>query len=282
LEKLWSCGRLETYSTARHHLGYYDSVGLTATHIPPSVWDVLIDNLVFAAIIHVVAEHHNLSTVPVDEDKSYPDVCFVHLPVINMENWVEFRTCRFSIPRGDQIDIYLNELLQSQHSCDFKCDVRRSYCRLVVTVFLVDHGASRTSWILHHEPSDGVSAILFHEAFLESLEIFLRAPLKKVGRHVSTPSTPLGPPLENLHNTTDSWPFFLSAVAGSLLPGHLKPRSWTGSPIAQKHISSKTRIVTLSVKTTKAFAALCREKGTSATVALSTLLPFEVQACAGS
>jgi hypothetical protein len=33
LEKLRPCGRLEKYSTARHHLGYFNNVGLTAIYI---------------------------------------------------------------------------------------------------------------------------------------------------------------------------------------------------------------------------------------------------------
>ncbi|KAJ4369393.1 Alcohol acetyltransferase [Didymella sp. IMI 355093] len=273
LEKLRPCGRLETYSTARHHLGFYNNVGLTATYTTPSNLRISIQDLVFAALHHVIAEHPNLSAILVHEDKSFPDVYFARLPEFDLDTCVEFRMRGHAIPQDDEADIDLGKLLSQQHIRNFKSSVPGPYWRLIVTAFPSDRQVFTASWIFHHALADGASAMMFHETLLEGLNNFMRAPVKDFATLVSAPSITLALPLEDLHPMTVSWPFFVSAVAGSLMPKYLKRKPWTGPPIGRMPPQSTANAcVVLSAETTQAFAGLCRKQGTSVTATLSTLL----------
>lgn len=281
-ERLRPCGRLETYSTTRHHLGFYNNVGLTATYTTLSTQTKSLEQVVFTALHHVIAKHPNLSAIPREEDKSYPEVYFARLPEIDLTTCVEFHTRSSPIPQGDEHDSELDQLLQSQHSRSFKGNVpRRPYWWLAITSYPSDPRHLTASWIFHHALSDGASSPLFHSTFLEGLNDTSVSPqlninpLVSTQRLVSTPSAQLAPPLEDLHSMSMSWSFFLRAVAGSLLPGYFAPRPqglWTGSCLAREAVSSHTTTVVISSETTRAFAAECRRQETSVTAALSTLL----------
>jgi len=275
-EKLRPCGRLETYSTARHHLGFYNNVGLTATYTTSSDSIRPIQDLVFAALHHVVAEHPNLSAIPVNEDKSYPDVYFARLPDFDLRRCVDFHTRSYSIPRADGVDTEVDKVLRQQHCLNFKSHIPGPYWRLIVTAFPDDRQTFTASWVFHHALADGASAMIFHETFLEGLNKDMRHPMKDVERLVRPPSLPLTPALEDLHPMTTSWPFFLSAVAGSVMPGYFRRTPWTGAPIAQSPPQSTIRSVILSADTTRTFAAWCREQQTSVTAALTTLLALAI------
>lgn len=277
LETLRPCGRLETYSTARHHLGFYNNVGLTATYTISPGSGTSIEKLVFAALRHVIAEQPYLSAVPVNEDKSYPEVYFARPPEIDLRSCVEFRTRATSVPQDEESDDELERLIEEQHGRNFRGSSGSTpYWRLIIT------GSSKTaeiftaSWFFHHALSDGASAILFHRCFLEGLNTV--SSQKDVDPIVETPSTKLLPPLEELHSMTISWSFFLRAVAGSVLPSYFAqrpPNLWTGCPvntIIQTPVPPHNRTVVLSSTTTTVFARKCHDKGTSVTAALSTLL----------
>jgi hypothetical protein len=271
-EKLRPCGRLETYSTTRHHLGFYNNVGLTANYTTPAESIRPIQDLVFAAIHHVIAEHPNLSAIPVNEDKSCPDVYFVRLPSVDLRRCVTFHTRSCPIPRDDRVDTILDEVLRQQHCLNFKSHVPGPYWRLIVTTFPDDRQTFTASWIFHHALADGASAMVFHEAFLEGLNKDTRVPMKEVERLAHPPSIPLTPALEDLHPMTISWPFFLSAIAGSMMLGYFKRTPWSGAPISQSPPRSMIRNVILSADNTRNFVAWCRDQQTSVTAALSTLL----------
>ncbi|KAF3036865.1 hypothetical protein E8E11_001919 [Didymella keratinophila] len=275
-EKLRPCGRLETYSTARHHLGFYNNVGLTATYTTSSDSIRPIQDLVFAALHHVVAEHPNLSAIPVNEDKSYPDVYFARLPNFELRRCVEFYTRSCSIPEDDGVDTEVDRVLRQQHSLNFKSHIPGPYWRLIVTTFPDDRHTFTASWIFHHALADGASAMVFHETFLEGLNKDMRHPIREVERLVHPPSLPLTQALEDLHPMTTSWPSFLSAVAASLVPGYFKRTPWSGAPIAQSSPQSMTKTIILSTENTRKFATWCHEQQTSVTAALSTLLALAI------
>ncbi|KAF2629433.1 hypothetical protein BU25DRAFT_457096 [Macroventuria anomochaeta] len=277
LEKLRPCGRLETYSTARHQLGFYNNVGLTATYTTSSTQDIPFESLVSAALHHVIAEHPNLSAIPVNEERSYPDVYFARLPEIDLRTCVVFRHRKRSIPKNDEADDELDKLLREQHDRNFKGDVRsRPYWRLIIASSPETPGEFTASWIFHHALSDGASSMLFHQSFLEGLNAV--SVQKTIDPVVRTPSTQLLPPLEELHPMTISWPIFLRAIAGSLLPSYFaqhSPNLWTGYPvdaIVQTPTSSHNTSVILTAELTTAFAKKCRAEATSVTAAISTLL----------
>lgn len=277
LEKLRTCGRLETYSTARHSLSFYRNVGLTATYISSFKHEFTLENLVYAALHHVIKHHPNLSVVPINEHVSYPEVYFGRLPEIDLRVCVEFFTRKKPIPRGDEPDQELDEVLRRQHNIGFHPDPRtRPYWRLIVISSSQTPGLFSASWIFHHALSDGASSVLFHESFLEGLN---DASLQKeVNALVKTPSTPLLPPLEDLHSMKTTWSFFLHAIACSLFPSYFAPRLpglWTGHPIhaiVQTPSFSHNTTVALSAEITTAFVKKCRREETSVTAALSALL----------
>ena len=275
-EKLRPCGRLETYSTARHHLGFYNNVGLTATYTTPSDSIRPMQDLVFAALHHVIAEHPNLSAIPVNEDKSFPDVYFARLPRFDLRRCVKFHTRSCPVPRDDGVDTELDKVLRKQHGLNFKSHVPEPYWRLIVTTYSGDRQKFTASWICHHALADGASAIIFHETFLEGLNEDMRHPMKDVERLVQPPSTPLTPALEELHPMTTSWPLFLSAIAGSMMPGYFKRTPWSGAPIAQSPPQPTLKTIILSADNTRKLVARCRSQQTSVTAALSTLLALAI------
>lgn len=277
LQKLRLCGRLETYSTARHHLGFFNNVALTATYRTSSTSTKSLNNVVFAALHHVIAEHPNLSAMPMNEDKSYPDVHFALLPEIDLRKCVEFYTRETLIPQGDGADDELDELLREQHSRNFKGNAEsRPYWRLAICLSPKNPGIFSASWIFHHALSDGASSMLFHQSFLDGLNAAMA--LDEPSPIVKAPSNALLLSLEELHPMTTSWPFFLRAIAGSLLPSYFAPRPpnlWTGSPLsdtAETRLSARITTTCLSPEITEAFATKCRAENTSVTAALSTLL----------
>ncbi|KAJ4983636.1 hypothetical protein SVAN01_10847 [Stagonosporopsis vannaccii] len=277
LQKLRPCGRLETYSTARHHLGFYNNVGLTAIYTTSITLTNPLEDIVFSALHRVIAEHPNLSAISLNEEKHFPDVYFARLPAIDLRTCVEFYTRETPIPQGDDADGELDKVLREQHSRSFKSDVGdKPYWRLAISSSPNTPGTFSASWIFHHALSDGASSVLFHQSFLKALNVSMDA--SEINPIVQAPSTAPLPPLEDLHPMSLSWPFFLRAIAGSLLPSYFAPRPpnlWTGSPpnaTAETPLSTHITSITFSSKTTKAFAVKCRSEKTSVTAALSVLL----------
>lgn len=277
LQKVRPCGRLETYSTARHHLGFYNNVGLTATYTTPVAFKGLLKHLVFATLHQVIAEHPNLCTIPVNEDKSFPDVYFARLPEIDLRTCVEFHTRNVPCAQGDESDEELDELLREQHSRNFMGSVEpRPYWRLIISSSPEAQETFSASWIFHHALSDGASSMLFHQSFLRCLNA--STTLASISPIVKAPLSTVQPPLEELHPMTISWTYFIRAVAGSILPSFFAPRSphlWTGSSIgaaAETTGSAHTITMFLPAKASNNFAAKCRSESTSVTAALSTLL----------
>ena len=284
-EFLRPCGRLETYSTARHHMGFYNNVGLTAYYNASLSLKSPLENVVFAALHQVIAKHPNLSAVAVNEDKSYPEVHFVRLPEIDLRRCVEFYTRKTSLPTATDTDSELDELLRKQHDRGFKQDVKSPYWRLLITSSPNTPFAFTASWIFHHALSDGSSAMLFHRSFLAALNN--AADVGSVLPVVTTTSTPILPPLEELHPMTLSWPFLLYSLAATLLPSQLlsflAPDVWTGSTIdAKTSVPAQTTTVAISPEATRAFAAKCRSEKTTVTAALCALLAAVLQRGVGA
>ncbi|KAH6625914.1 alcohol acetyltransferase [Boeremia exigua] len=282
LEKLRQCGRLETYSTARHHLGFYNNVGLTATYTTSSALKDPLENVVFTALRHVIGKHSNLSAIPVNEEKSSPDVYLARLPEIDLRTCVEFHARTTPIRQGDEADDELDELLRDQHDRNFKGNVpSRPYWRLLVTSSPTTPGPFTASWIFHHALCDGASSMLFHQSFLDGLN----TPDLDASPIVKAPSTSLPPSLEELHPMTLSWTLFLRAIASSILPSSLtRPANlWTGPPVPPNGTpapQSATQTLYFSAATTRALATKCREEKTSVTAALTALTAAALHASA--
>ncbi|KAH5407354.1 hypothetical protein HBI46_188240 [Parastagonospora nodorum] len=277
LEKLRPCGRLETYSTARHHLGYYNNVALTATYNSSSQSSDALKDSIYAALKHVIAKHPVLGAVPVDEGKSYPDTFFVRLPFIDLSRSVEIRDRRSKIPSVGEVDAELNQLLAEQHARNFKDDTGTNpFWRLVVLTSSTGKDTFTATWTFHHALSDGASAFIFHETFLDGLNNMEAVP--NADSIVETPTSPLLPAFEDLHPMTISWPFFLTTISKALLPSIFDRRLeklWTGNPVPTKIPSPPQchfRTLILPANTTKLLAEASRKENVSVTCTLECLI----------
>lgn len=277
LEKLRPCGRLETYSTARHHLGYYNNVGLTVTYNSSSQSSDALKDSIYAALKHVIAKHPVLGAVPVDEDKSYPDTSFVRLPFIDLSKCVEIRDRKSKTPSDGEVDAELDQLLAEQHARNFKDDLgTKPFWRLIVLASTTDNDTFTATWTFHHALCDGASALIFHQTFLAGLNNMETVP--NADPIVKTPTTPLPPAFEDLHPMTISWPFFLNTIAKIILPSIFDSRPeklWTGNPVPTKIPSPPQfdfRTLILSANTTKLLAQASRKENVSVTCTLESLL----------
>jgi len=276
LEKLRPCGRLETYSTSRHYLGYYNNVCMAATyHTPSSI--LSLEASIYAALKQVITKHTILSALPVDEVKSHPDVYFARLSSIDLRSNVEFRERTHSLPGDGEADEELDQLLIDNHNRNFKEDLgSKPFWRFAVLNSAAEESIFTAVWVFHHALADGTSAMLFHDTFLAALNA--PGPNPDTSTMADTPTTPLPPPLEEQHSMGLSWPFFLNAVAKSILPALFDKRPeklWTGSNIPKEIKSApqfKTRTMVFSSETTKQLALLSRKQGVTVTATLQALL----------
>jgi hypothetical protein len=279
LEKLRPCGRLETFSTARHHLGFYKNVGFTAEYITSNTSESSLEIQVYSALRHVIAEHPNLSVVPLNEDQSYPKVYFAQLPEIDLHTVVELRERKTSFPKDGETDGELDKLLAEQHSRDFKEGLELGSMPFWRLILLSSPGKTTrftATWMWHHALADGASALLFHESFLAGLNSTNTA--SDTGPIVKPPTAALLPPLEGLHPMLISWSYFLSAVLRSIFPSIFSKRPamlWTGNPVPSSTATiphPRYRTLVLCAETTKRLAQTSRKEKTSVTSTLQCLL----------
>ncbi|RAR00803.1 carboxypeptidase s [Stemphylium lycopersici] len=271
LERLRPCGPIEAYSAVRHDLDSYTSVALTATYSCPKTSHTL-RSLMFAALRVLINRHPVLSAVTVDEHKSKP--YFARLPSIDL------RTCTLFVERqkpflpteAGEHDQELEELLESQHRFNWKGEVGTKPCWRAVIIYSPDiNNEFMVSWFYHHAISDGTSGLVFHRSFLAALNSFpLDTPLQ-VDEIVSSPTTPLIPPLEKLHKLPVTIPFALSTLWKDLT-GKRHPGLWTGAKIPTDPTLHPLRLCTLvfSKNNTTALTDLSRENKTTLTGTLET------------
>lgn len=277
LEKLRPCGRLETFSTARHHLGFYKNVGFTAEYKTEGNSNTLLESQVYVALRHVIAQHTALSAIALNEDQSYPDVYFARLPEIDLRTCTEFCDRKSPFPEDGEADEELDKMLAQQHSRDFKEDLgNRPFWRLLVTRSSYDTSRFTATWMWHHALADGTSALLFHESFLAGLNSFQLT--DKVHQVVKTPDQALLPPFEELHPMPISWYFFSKTILNTLLApvyAIASEKLWTGNPVPEDVTElPKPRFLTvaLSKATTSKLVQVCREEKTTVTATLQCLL----------
>ncbi|KAF2715545.1 hypothetical protein K504DRAFT_422419 [Pleomassaria siparia CBS 279.74] len=160
-ETLRPRGRLETYSTIRHHLGYYTNVGISVTYSHPSAFAASnIQNVIFAALRRVIAEHSILSAVSLNEGASYPEAYFARLPSIDLRTCVTFPTRKTAVPGDGEGDAELDALLAEQHNINFRDHVgTKPFWRLVVLCAPNAKKEFTATWIFHHGLADGTSGV---------------------------------------------------------------------------------------------------------------------------
>jgi hypothetical protein len=260
-------GALEQFSSARHHLGFYHNVGISASYTQSSQDPLTVKAAIFSAVAVLINRHPILSAIPIDEDSAHP--YFARLPLINLEEAVTFLVRRTPLIDNEKDD-ELDALLQAQHNTSFKSHYGRlPFWRLIILTNPATENRSEfvACFIFHHALGDGASGMIFHKDFLSALS---SSPPSLATTIVTSPNTPLLPNLEALHPL----PISLSTSSPSL------PGLWSGAKISVPMVSNFRSLI-IPAMTTKAFLTACRANGTTITAtipvliasALSSLLP---------
>ncbi|RAH65301.1 uncharacterized protein BO66DRAFT_359222 [Aspergillus aculeatinus CBS 121060] len=280
-EKLRAAGYLEKYSIARHPLGFYYNVGVTATYTLPETYTRPLRDYVYKACEILIGQHPALSAVPVNEESD--EAYFVRLPEIDLAQPVSFHKRLRGFPEGDATDKELDEFLQTQHSTGFTTP-GAPYWRLAI--FTADDednddaSARRrftAAYIFHHALGDGTSGKIFQQTFLEALTaagsaLNSAAPGGEGATQiVATPAgTPLPPNLEAAHPCGISLPFLLGAVVKMKFGGRDRGL-WTGAPVFTP-LEARARHLVIPAAVSAAFRQSCRRNGATVTAAVQAAM----------
>ncbi|KAG5290468.1 condensation domain superfamily domain-containing protein [Histoplasma capsulatum G186AR] len=273
LEKLRPVGLLERYSSARHHLGFYINVAVTATYTLPRCSQPL-KNYIYKACKILIGQHPILSAIPVGEDTDEPH--FIRVPTINLDNSVLFKDRQrgshgSNSPLCPNPDMDLEELLNIQHNMPFSFP--SPFWRLYILTDPNHPHLFTASFIFHHAIGDGTSGMAFHKTFLHALHLALSSSpsSSEVESTITAPNIPLLPSLEALHPIPVSIPFLFSILFKEKIWNKQDPCLWTGSKITMP-LQSEIRHLVLSESETTSFRDLCRKNKTTITAALHTLV----------
>lgn len=207
-----------------------------------------------------------LSAIVLNEDKQDSEVYFARLPSIDLRTCVEFIERQHGVTAGGK-DEELELILQTQHRVDFREDIgSKPFWRLVILHHAVDQSTFTAVWFFHHALGDGGCGPVFHRSLLSALEMTTTG--DAIEPVVVPPSTPILPKFEDLHTHPISWPFFLRAILGSILPSIFLPRAhkvWTGPPITAPTPTpgTKLQMLPLSASSTTQLLKLSRENKTT-------------------
>ncbi|RDI81606.1 hypothetical protein Vi05172_g8496 [Venturia inaequalis] len=263
LEILRPLGKLEQFSSARHHLGFYNNVGVSAHYTAPQkqkACDSSIRNHVFRAVAIVIQEHAILSAIPIDEDT--PSPYFARLPTIDLSRAVSFVTRVDASETGG--DGELDALLEREHNTNFKADYGSlPFWRLVIVQMVGVFTEFTACFIFHHALADGVSGLVFHKSLQAALNKFDRTSKSMSQTIITSPNIPLLPSLETLH------PLPIPPRSETPVPPTLE--EWTGQKIALPCIT-RFKHLSISAPKSKAFLTVCKQNNTTLTSALSALI----------
>ncbi|CZR52955.1 uncharacterized protein PAC_02833 [Phialocephala subalpina] len=257
LEKLRPLGALEQFSSARHHLGFYYNVGISASYSRTTNDSVPLKDVVFKAVSAIIQKHPVLSAIPVNEDSANP--YFVRLPFIDLEEAVTFLTRQSPTISGEG-DIELDRILEGQHNKGFKGDFGKlPFWRLIIVTEPEEENHFIACFIFHHSLGDGTSGLVFHKDLLSALQN--RASATLASSIVYSPRTDLLPNLELLHR--------LSIPAAK--PKHIPTNLWSGEKVTMP-TSSHFCSLFLSQSTTQNLVHACKANSTTVTATIPVIV----------
>ncbi|KAJ5180099.1 hypothetical protein N7492_003309 [Penicillium capsulatum] len=269
--RLRSVGKLEQYSTARHQIGFYTNVAVTATYVLPESYDRPIKDYVFRACASLIGEHPVLSAIPVADDTQEP--YFVRLPQIDLDQVVEFTQRSTSPPNTappshePAPDQDLQALLQAQHNTPFAAP--RAYWRLCVLCNPENDKLFTASFVFHHALGDGNSGKAFHRTFLKALS---GTPSSGGSTSIiASPQTPLLPNIEAIHPMPLSFFYLAKKIFQAKVWSPSAPGLWAGSPI-RTPLKTRIRLVSLPAGLLISLRDLCRQEQTTITALLQTVV----------
>jgi hypothetical protein len=247
---------LEQFSSARHHLGFYNNVGLSAAYTCPTLRSADLKASIFSALAIVIERHPILAAIVVDEDSNEPR--FARLAEISLADAVTFVTRQLP-ETGNSQDVELDSILEIQHNRSFKENHGSlPFWRLVITTPPKQENEFVASFIFHHSLGDGTSGMVFHRDFLAALS---SNPPHLTSNTIHPPNTPLLPNLEAL------LPLATPPASASSNPNNL----WSGSKIILP-TRSNFHSLTFSAKTTHNLLQACKQHGTTLTSTLPVLI----------
>ncbi|KAK2808357.1 hypothetical protein FQN50_004742 [Emmonsiellopsis sp. PD_5] len=273
LTKLRSVDRLERCSTARHSLGFYKNVAVTATYTLPSTSTYPVKTYIYEACKTLIAQHPILSAIPLAEETNDP--YFVRLPEIHLDKCVIFKERQNSSPAsnvsGPERDSELDELLNVQHNTGYSSP--SPFWRLCILTDPVNLRTFTAAFVFHHAIGDGGSGKAFHTTFLQALSstISLPPPSDEVDTVVTSPKDPLLPTYEDLLPMTVTIPFLVSTLFKHYVWSSRNPNLWTGAKITAP-LTSRLHHIAVSKDRTTLLKNLCRKNETTITATLQTIV----------
>jgi hypothetical protein len=249
---------LEQFSSARHHLGFYNNVGISTAYVCPNLRPADLKATIFSALAIVIERHPILSAIVVDEDSNAP--YFARLPKINLEDAVAFVTRQKPVPVTENgRDAELDGILEVQHNTSFKENYGSlPFWRLIILTAAETENGFVAAFIFHHALGDGGSGMMFHRDLLTALSAE-HPPLSC--NVIYTPNAPLLPSLETL------LPKATPSTSATTPPKAL----WSGSKIIPPTRSNFLSLV-LSSSTSSHFLKACKAHATTLTSTVPVLI----------
>lgn len=270
-------GKLESLSTARHNLGFYNNVAFTATYTLPHNELPFNLKILYLALGQVIAEHPILSAIPLNEGTATP--YFARLDAINVSQCVSVVHRQQTVPTDGQADEELDAILEEQHNINFKELLgSRPFWRLILVLPKSDYPREMTvSWIYHHALADGGSGAVFHRSLQNALRQATHlyhedaSAIMDADTVFKSPSDPLLPPLEDLHPLPLSMGFILKQLWNACFSSDTQGL-WTGNPVPSKPRRMHFKSLVIPRDATSALVQASRAHGVSLQATLQCVL----------
>ncbi|KAK4936581.1 Alcohol acetyltransferase [Elasticomyces elasticus] len=281
LTRLRPVGLLEQFATARHSLGFYNNVGVSAFYSSLSARDFpALKHLIFVALDAVIADHPALSAVPVDEGTSAP--YFARLPQINLQEATTFVSSELVLDPYNEVSIKeLDRILEEQHNTGFRNQASSlPFWRTIVLYEPEKCSNVVVCFVFHHALADGTSGLAFHRAFHSALDraSSITPTFGAYCSHGNTelfarpPDRSLIPSLEDIHPLPLSITYILKSLWNDWFP--TRPSTvWTGAPITADHRKRRSGFhsICFSQDTTASLLRACRSHSTTLTAVVEVL-----------
>jgi hypothetical protein len=270
-------GYLEQFSSARHALGFYRNVAVSALYsaLVPSIF---LQKVIYSALGAVIRQHSILSTIVIDEDTTAP--YFARLPRIDLDKSVRIITRKQIYNLNGVKDSELDDILEEQHNTDFKEHFgERPFWRFIILTEAGNSSRFVASFVFHHAIGDGQSGLAFHRAFFSALseiqdvELSLSEGNENSTALIKSPEDPLIPSLKSLHKLPLSVVFILKALWNSWFPGSTRSL-WMAHPMTNDPSKRRARYRSFAISqdTTQSLLNVSRIHSTTITATIEVLL----------
>jgi hypothetical protein len=260
---------LEQYSTARHQVGFYLNVAVSATYNLPDTFTAPIKDYVYQACEAAITEHPALSAIVADDHTQDP--YFIRLPQLNLDQVVTFQDRQPGLlgteANGEPTpDLDLQAILATQHNLPFKFP--DPLWRLCILLDTENRQSFTGVFVFHHAIGDGTSGKAFHQTLLRALATATADDPKSI---ILPPQTPMLPPIETIHSMPLSMWYLTKKLFRAKIYSRRDEALWTGSKIC-KPTQTRLRLLPFSAAVVTTLRDLCRAENTTITAFLQTLV----------